>query len=310
MTDSKTDSIYSIAIWDAKIAGQVTIAPPPSPLLRTFLDVDGFDADDLTTDDKHWYVPCTAKDGTSIRPSLLPQRISIVAAYVDNTGTIVTPPASTNATINLANVSAFRGIAMNASFPGRSDSAPDFEPVAITASFGADHTARFPVNCWDYGGFATAVVTHNSQTSPPLPVPVDNENGNRIADAGWLAGTVHIDDTGLGAGVDEDNDPVVSGPPVDLGLFGDGFVTFEEYRGFVVWNGEHRRTNPFKKDLFLSSDLETGIAFAYPNLPTATHRVTGENETEIPQYRTADRVMNFNWQNDGYGGDIPGRGRE
>ena len=194
---------------------------------------------------------------------------------------------------------------MNASKVGRADDAPDFQVVTANVSFATDNTARFTVQCWDYGGLATATVTHSGQTSQGLPLPYDS-HGNFIADAVWFAGTAPITDTGLGAGVDEDNAPNVSGPPLNIGLLGDGFVNFEEYRGFIV-GGAHRRTNPFTKDLFVSSNLTSGIAYAYPNLPTATHRINGQDEAGVDEYQTSDRVVNFNWQNTGYPGDIPGR---
>lgn len=285
---------------------QLTVVPG-LPTLKLFLDVDGFDAaNPTTTDDKGWYVPCTAKNGTSVAISALPQVIRVVAAYVRySDGAVVAPPNASQAQIALSNVSRYKGIAMNASKAGRSDDALDFEAVSSTASFGSDNTARFSVNCWDYGGFGSATVTHNGQTSPVLAFPVDT-HGNHIPDIGWLAQTAQINDTNLNPGDDEDNTPAVSGPPATLGLIGDGLVNFEEYRGFNV-GGSHRRTNPFKKDLFVSSNLTTGIAFAFPNLPTATHRVNGEDEIGTDEYRTADRVINFNYQNTGEGGNIPNR---
>jgi hypothetical protein len=224
-------------------------------------------------------------------------------------GAIVAPPTSGSVTLALSDVSAFKGIAMNAAKSGRGEDSPDFEAIASSVPFGADNTARLDVDCWDYGGFATATVTHAGSSSPSMRIPGDL-NGNWLPDAGWdvtFGNFAHIADTGLGTGVDEDNAPPVSGP-VPEGFTGDGFVNFEEFRGFLV-RGEHRRTNPFHKDLFISSDLGSpvGITFAFPNLPTATHRINGQDESGTDEYRTADRVVNWKYQNAGAGGDIPNR---
>ena len=286
------------------VGQQPCAGPPPPATLSLFLDVDGFDVSNpVTTDDRGWYVPCSLKNGTSVAPADLPQRVTVIAAYLSG-GAIVPPPAAGGVDLILANVSGFRGIAMNASKTGRDDAAPDFEaPVTQGVMFGTDHTARFEVQCWDYGGHATITASHNGQPTQPLQLPLD-VHGNWIADAGWTAGTAHIDDTALDKTLDAETTPAVSGPP-SVGLNGDGLLTFEEYRGFVV-RGEHRRTNPFHKDLFLSSNSTVGIAFAFPNLPTTTHRINGQDEAGVDEYRTVDRAINFNYQNSG-GDAIPGR---
>jgi hypothetical protein len=159
----------------------------------------------------------------------------------------------------------------------------------------------------DYGGFATVTAQRGASTAS-FRLPKD-ANANWLPDAGWKAtangqviGT--IVDSGLATSSDEDNEPSVTTPPAG-GLTGDGLTNFEEFRGFVV-RGEHRRTNPFQKDMFISSNLSTGIAFAYPNLPTTTHRVYGIDEPQTVEYRLPDRVINFNYQNLGGGGNIPG----
>jgi hypothetical protein len=136
-----------------------------------------------------------------------------------------------------------------------------------------------------------------------------DDNGNWLPDGGWkviATGQVigEVMDLGMLREVDEDNNgpdlrTISPQQPPSLGQIGDGLTNFEEFRGFVV-RGEHRRTNPFHKDLFISSDLPNGISFAFPNLPTATHRVR-EDGSEY----NANRLINFNWQNSGHGGDIP-----
>ncbi|RMG55638.1 MAG: hypothetical protein D6723_02250, partial [Acidobacteria bacterium] len=145
--------------------------------------------------------------------------------------------------------------------------------------------------------------TQGGNDTATLHIPQD-DNGNWLPDGGWLAGTVWIQDFGMAPGNDEDNNGpdlqrIVPRQPPSLGQVGDGLLNFEEYRGFVV-RGEHRRTNPFQKDLFISSELAAGIAYAFPNLPT-THWVR-EDGSEYD----VTRVINFNYTNTGYGGNIPG----
>jgi hypothetical protein len=60
---------------------------------------------------------------------------------------------------------------------------------------------------------------------------------------------------------------------------GDRLVTLEEYRGFKV-QGELRRTNPFHKDVFISSNLPEDIFYAYPALPTTTHSIEDSEFSE------------------------------
>jgi hypothetical protein len=79
---------------------------------------------------------------------------------------------------------------------------------------------------------------------------------------------------------------------------GDGLVFFEEYRGTVV-RGEHRRTDPSVKDLFIYSGLSQGIADAV-TLPVTKHRIF-LNEMGItfainPNYTNGNTVQ----------GNIPG----
>ena len=107
---------------------------------------------------------------------------------------------------------------------------------------------------------------------------------------------------------DVDNAPVLSGNP-GTGLTGDGFTNFEEYRGFIV-RGEHRRTNPWHRDVFISSEIWAhqtfiGIVYGFPALPTATHRVFSPTQG-IAEYVPSTRVINANFQNGGAGGNIPG----
>jgi hypothetical protein len=126
----------------------------------------------------------------------------------------------------------------------------------------------------------------------------------------WEAGPDHITDNvgtcSTAQSCDTDSIPAVSGNPLNRGLLGDGLTNFEELRGFLV-RGEHRRAHPDHKDLFLSSELTTGIYYAYPASPTATHRIWGDTHPQGPEHESATRVVNWKYQNSGAGGQIPGR---
>ena len=280
----------------------------PGPQLTLFLDADN-NFETNGQDDAGGWVPGSdfasglslpvVPEGTAI------QQVRVIGAFVDASAHIVEPPGGvTELTFALQETSSFVGYAMNAG----SGTGPDYSLVSSTATF-VGNLAIAGLNVFDYGGFTTIVASQGSYQAQ-MKGPLD-ANGNWIADGGWKAtanGLViaTIADSGLAKQADEDDTPVVSGDP-PLGLIGDGLTNFEEYRGFAV-RGEHRRTNPFKKDVFISSNLTTGITFAYPNLPTTTHRVRGIDETGVPDYRSSDRVINENFTNSvgGYGGNIPG----
>ncbi|GEM_PF-3206252 len=239
----------------------LTVSAAASGELRLFLDVeDNFDVSRPRSDIDE-YLPGAKLDGRSVS---LPQRVKLIAAFVDSsTGAIVAPPSGVDqVSFALQGTSAFKGIAMNSG----SETTADFSLSATTASFSADHTARVDLVCHDYGGFTTVRASAGGQTVE-MRVPKD-DNGNWLPDGVWRVianGRVigEIMDTGLATDADEDVNPMGNG--VD----GDGLVNFEEFRGFMV-RGEHRRTNPFQKDLFISSDLPQNIGDVI-NLPVTKH---------------------------------------
>ncbi|MCS6805936.1 MAG: hypothetical protein NZ823_12465, partial [Blastocatellia bacterium] len=99
-----------------------------------------------------------------------------------------------------------------------------------------------------------------------------------------------------------DDDPY---PSTTNGIDGDNLSAYEEYRGFVVLSGgidRHRRTNPSNKDLFIWSDVFSDNVYDATNLPFPKHRVTNAA-------KDANRRINFNRNNSGYGGPIPGTDR-
>ena len=274
------------------------------PTLSLFLDVDGINlADPFATDDLNWYRPCSLSNGQSVPFAQLPQALTVVAAYVGNggTGAIVAPPTTGNATLTLSDVSAFRGVAMNATIAFR-ENLPDFEVATVSASFGANNTARFSVTCWDYGGFAKATVTHGSGAtlaSATMALP-DDPGFNWVPDIGWP-----VPRAGGGFDYVVDNlmtpDDDVDDVPSANGFNGDGLSRFEEYRGFVV-KGIHTRTDPSKKDLFIYSDYSVEGVGDAQTLPVVVHQINA-SEMSSPQ----QRLIAPNHQNAGYPSmNIPG----
>jgi hypothetical protein len=261
-----------------KMIAQFEVMVPPQ--LSLFLDVDGIDlANPITTDDSSWYNPCSSAGGSSITPTQLPQTVTVVAAYLNSSNAIVTPPIAGDARLVLSKVSAFQGVAMNASIASRIDSDPDFDTPTgsfATAPFGADKTARFAVRCWDYGGFADVTALHG---------PVGNENTasmhlprdvgfNGIPDEGWLVpdaigGYYLVPDSFQVASDDNDSN---YDPAIPNNFPGDGLSRFEEYRGFIV-KGVHVRTDPDKKDLFIWSQFTNETIGDARTLPLIIHEI-------------------------------------
>ena len=140
-----------------------------------------------------------------------------------------------------------------------------------------------------------------TETYTTLPIDRGTEiNGliygknNKIADCGWVAEGAQINDWEIyDPSYDIDDSP-------SYGSMGDGLVTLEEYRGFKVYagGGTHRRTNPFHKDIFIGSTQQVeGISYAYPALPTSTHRV------DLPDMQA--NTYSINWLADGIAGHKP-----
>lgn len=252
--------------------------------------------------------------------SVTPQRMKLVAAYVDVEGEyvkVVPPPSNvTQVRFTLSETSAFTGVAGNWPASGGS-TAPDFHLAAgqqaMTLAFGGDHTARIDFVVSDYGGrtkITVSAVGENDQHE--IRVPKDEDN-NMLPDADWIdSNGEEVSSVGRAKDNDADFDPVTSAPPSTAnpanGMVGDGLSVYEEYRGFMT-RGMHIRTHPEHKDLFMSSNLSWGLAYASPNLPLRVHRVWGQDEIQPTEY-DSDRVINFNDTNSGAGGAIPGHSEQ
>jgi hypothetical protein len=280
------------------------------PALQLFLDVD-HNFQQPADDDLNQYLPGSALNGSSVpvpaNEAVPLQTVRLIAAFVGSSGQIVPPPGGvTQVTFELPSTSAFVGYAMNAG----TSTDPDFALLSNPSPSFVGNLATVDLGVFDYGGFTTARATAAGVQSPTIRIPRD-ENNNWLPDAGWWswAGPNYIADTfGPGlctsvASCDSDTVPDVGGTSLPArGRTGDGLTHFEEFRGFIVQGG-HRRTNPHHKDVFISSDLAVGILYAFPNLPTATHRI---HPNEYGPPGPTHKVINLNYQN-AAGAEIPHR---
>lgn len=203
-------------------------------------------------------------------------------------------PRRAKLTISVPSVSKNPGVCMNwpaesaASKEGLRFKAEDFAAdgplrfvdIAHLESTEEVEKVTFRVHAYDFGAWGTLRVAGKDLTgrevsvktrgkdTPDLSIPLD-ENSNRVADA-WEQ---RMDAMGLRGFSDEDDQP--AGKP---GTQGDGLSLYEEYRGFSV-KGEHLRTDPRKKDVFVCDTTqlgEAGIGFFAKLTELTVHRVTQE----------------------------------
>lgn len=248
--------------------------------LKLFLDING-NFDPASPDsDEGTFVPGQGP-GVQLPTATTPiQRVRLIAAFVNGSNAIVPPPDS-SITFSLSETSAFDGVAMNAADPRDGSSGPqDYALESTSATFDPDNTARVWLQVWDYGGFTKVTGFSTSQSTLPMRLPTDG-NHNWLPDGGWNASGTPVTDPGT-IFVDVDSGP--SGNPEP----GDGFVDFQEYRGFFV-NGQHVRLRPAVKDLFVVSLLPQGVGFA-DNLLINVIQLMGN---EIG----SNRDVNHRWSN-------------
>ena len=149
------------------------------------------------------------------------------------------------------------------------------------------------VDAYDFGGWShlhvvceladgrQVVGVLKLPTGPTADIPLPKRSyGSKIADA-WRAKYK------LGTNDAEDGDD----RPIGDQNRGDGFSNYEEYRGFVV-NGQHVRTAPMKKDLFVRNRMgpaaRRGLALFESLTDLDVHPTIRESEM------TATRVVNPN----------------
>ena len=277
-------------VWDFRFVVQTP------PQLKLFLEADdelSFNTSDPSgDDDAATYVPCTLKSGESVPVATVSgpgQLVQLIAAYVNVAGQIVPPPSGGSAvTFSLNQTSSFTGYAMNAGIatdpdfvlvhpnPPGPDTILNAGPLVVDIDT-TTNTASIWLRCRDYGGTTIARAEATAATTAEIHIPKDDGEGggtayNSVPDTGWkfFANGQQYNAPGASdlsaAQVDSDNAPLGDGTP------GDGLTFFEEYRGFVV-RGEHRRTNPAIKDLFIDSDVATYNIGDAVNLPLNKHWV-------------------------------------
>jgi hypothetical protein len=278
-------------------------------ITSAYVDIDGDFSSTNPVDDANQFVPGALPDGSSVDPLDMPQIIHVhVLTGASSRGSVK---------FELLDVSAYPGTAMN--FPLNSPATtPDLvlesasmQAQTVPVAFSGTTSTSIKVLVKDYAakGRLRMTVTsgRSTYTLPVISLPAD-QNGNGIADRGWRAENANIADSALGAGRDEDGNPVqrrALPDPADTGAIGDNLTNFEEYRGFVLF-GRHIRTNPFQKDLFIEAgDFSDDVQYAYPALPTATHR-TSTSDVSSAAGSAITHVMNANWSGlPGAGDDVP-----
>ena len=237
--------------------------------LRLFLrrgNGDGFDpANAFGSDDANRFEPGTDfNTGQSV--STLPQRTTLIAAFVNQNGQVVPPPQGvTQAVITLQDTTGYYGTSMN----GGSDQMLDYglqdwtdEIQSVTVSFGAVVPDQARVDLWvfDYGGSTKARAT--------------TPGGSHSSDLLGLPSTV--------PGIDDNETSTLNN-----NYTGDGLSAFEEWRGFVI-NGLHQRLNPNRKDLFI---YHTDPALSFYSAGYAT------NLDVVIRHVRPDEVDNDSWVN-------------
>jgi hypothetical protein len=299
----------------------------PPPVLTLYLDADPLDLlgkfDVNHASDHSNYVPgADLATGASVT---LPQSLQLIAAYVNANGQIVPPPgwASSQVRFNLSDTSAFVGVAMNWGNDGAEDfnlpaaNCSTFGPggrcIEHNAGFGNDYTARIALSCNDYGGFTTASVAVDDVNAASLRLPQYVNSGNILPAVGWYAEGFHVTSTNLLPTSDDDGTPTgVYYSQLPWGLTGDGLSAYEEYRGFFV-DGQHRRLNPAKKDLFVTYHPTWGIGYATDlerlAIGMRVHQIRGLlNGASVLEHDDTG-VVNFRYLNLASGGsNIPGAG--
>ena len=167
----------------------------------------------------------------------------------------------------------------------------ELEVDRIESTASRTYKAQATIQAFDFGGYGDLLVSAElddgrivygqlkgtGDTLIPLP---KRRPGSVIADVyreRWKC-----DDADL---LDNDPNPAGDGNP------GDGFSTYEEYRGFVC-NGRHLRTRPDKKDLFVVNKLGDGVIEGIDRFQLATG-LQVHDET-LPAELTDDRVANPN----------------
>ena len=239
--------------------------------VKVFVDVDGDFATNPTDDLPSWR-PGSTKNGASVAPTMTGS-LQTVALHV-----ITEPRVKGTISLKLTDVSRYPGRAMN--YPVSSAGVtPDMHfgngsqtaTKQIVASNTAPADTVFTLYIDDYG--ASGLITFSIPSGGKTPFtlmkrfPI-SKTAAGLPDAGWATAS-GIVPSGSVSSATEDVDALPVGPA----QVGDGFSAYEEYRGFVV-AGQHFRTHPGQRDLFLDLDPQIARDFINSNLPYILHFVT------------------------------------
>lgn len=233
------------------------------------------------------YLPCSDPDtGRSLLPDELPQQMVLRFAFIEpgsgnRVKTVHPPPDVSRVEVELLETSTFDGQAMNWPPIDVPASGPDFflrQGVQATDALFDQETgiATVPLSCDDYGGSTTVRATAGGQVSElAIPIPQANPTSPPLPKIGWAATpSGRVDSAGRKAADDLDANPAVSGLPARA-LVGDGLTVFGEYRGFVA-EGQHIRTDPTIKDVFLRNTLPESALTGIASLGLAFHNVVDQ----------------------------------
>jgi hypothetical protein len=253
-----------------------------------YLDVnDSFDPENPKTDYNR-FIPGSKLNGTSVPPEIMVSGGQIVKIHI-----LSKPLAEGTYTLTLSDISRYPGAAMNYPLDGTANTLADLslsdnsqtDALYLSAPIDPSGHTVIPLFVRDFAASGKLKIdyTRNATTRTIFDkrIPKD-DNGNGMPDQGWDAlanGSTsamnHVADVQPAAS-DADNDPVVSGLPLE-GTTGDGLSAAEEYRGFVV-RGKHRRLHPLRKDLFVVVDAsDDGLDDRLLELPLTLHEVRRAN---------------------------------
>ena len=116
-----------------------------------------------------------------------------------------------------------------------------------------------------------------------LTIPKDS-NDNKVADAASVYDSGDV----------SDDDDRLNGVPANT-FEGDALTRFEEYRGFLLADGGHLRTDPEKQDYFLHNEDALDISVFESASHLAVHEVANDGRTpsSVVGYVQTGYILNF-----------------
>jgi hypothetical protein len=215
--------------------------------------------------------------GGNVYDTWLPEFGKVLRIQV--TWMVGTPPASLIFT--LTSTSRYPGRAMNDPDPAKTTASYpagyDFNgfDFGLSQTSGTTSYAQGPIEvpvtngvseiylqCWDFGGRTRLTVSHPTDPSIEQVLWIPKGSGSNGIGSAWEhdSGLQRLDPNADVDAIVFDNPSQYTAP------LGDDFSNFEEYRGIVYTPAvggvlQHKRLNPYRKDLFIRS---TGFDSEYP----------------------------------------------